>query len=56
MDTKHQFAQGTSLQQPTRPLSSMGAHTDAPNRAATPAATGSLTNAGRGAAPLGGAR
>lgn len=52
MQTKDHFAAATSLRHPTTPLSSLGAHTAAPNRAPAPAATGSLTNRGGGARPI----
>ena len=52
MNTKDQFAAGTSLKTPTTPLSSMGDHTRAPNVLPAPSRTGSLTNRGGGAWPL----
>lgn len=48
-------AGGTSLQEAGQRASGLGAHTAAPNRLPTPAVTGSLTNRGRGARPIGGA-
>ena len=57
MQTKDHIAAGTtSLQHPTTPITSMGAHTAAPPRAATPPRTGAHANRGGGAWPLGNAR
>jgi hypothetical protein len=52
MQTKDHFATATSLQHPTTPLSSLGAHTAATPRAATPPSVGGLGNRGGGARPL----
>lgn len=52
MQTKDHFAAASSLQHPTTPLSSLGAHTQAPARAATPPSVGALGNRGHGARPI----
>ena len=56
MSTKDQIKHGTCLKEATTPLSSLGVHTQAPNRAPAPARTGSLSNRGSGAWPIGNAR
>lgn len=49
MTPKDHVKAANSLQEPTTPLSSLGDHTRANPRAATPSSTGSLTNRGGGA-------
>lgn len=57
MSTRDQIKTGTtSLQEPVTPVTSLGAHTRAPNVLPAPSRTGGLGNRGGGARPIGGAR